>query len=1362
MRNLINRVSIRRTSILLALCLVAAYAVISLPDNFLRANAEAATAAQNDANASAPGMPGVPFVVADKDDGSRGPTTCVDLPEGNYTKEELDAYYNMPIRPELSTKTPPGPLPENGTHEANILTIVLDFKSGAQANTTDIFGNVVGPFDPVPYGFVAGDFNTIANAVLAEVDQDYFDELAGTVAGPPGMDLQIDFILGDIGTPPPGVTNYYYMQIGSRVSGPHNGLGVAGGSVVRNTGGTGPNFGIAVGDVVGSIFTNNIQTLSGLTPSNALTSGNLGFTTFAIAGTTAHEAGHTLSLSHVNKVGSTQPTAVPPLMGTGAIDLPNNDRIYERTFSLSGVDGENANNPVFHIPQLVGSVGLHGATCTTSFTNSTAITIPSSGNGSLYPSPIVASGLVGNISDLSVRINGFSHTFSDDVGIVLVGPTGAAYLLQDGAGAGPDMVNITYTLSDSGATQLPANTAWPAGTYRPYNAWSDSFPAPGPGTTYGNPGPAGGGAATFASVYGGSAPNGTWRLYVRDFVGGDSGSIAGGWTLNVTAGCAPASVPTNTGVTSSANPSVFGQNVTFTATVAPVPTGGTVQFVIDGSNFGAPVAVNGSGQATVSTSALSVGGSPHSVVANYSGTAGFDPSNGTLTPAQTVNASPTTTTITSDAPDPSVYGQSITVDYTVVASGGGAGTPTGNVNVTISGGAETCTGTVASGSCSMVLTNVAAGRTITATYVGDASFAGSNDTESHTVNKADTVTTINSDNPDPSVFGQMYTVDATVAGVIPPPPPALLNGTLDLADPTFNRSLSFSQGGSCTLSGIGTAVHYKTLSVPIAAPTNITLSLVPADGATITPGTADTVMMLHGPGPFNPASPCTNAITANDDAVGVLSRVTTTTPLAAGTYTLVVTSFSNTPADFPWAFTVARLDSPAPPPAENAPNKGDFALPAGTVPQYSPVNKMTSGIRAVVTDPSECGQYENYAGREPEGWAAICGGGAAKPSGNVAGSHAPTDMGFAQDIGFVSDNFVSFTLNNFPGQTTLGSNAAGIFGYDFDATGTTLYALNNDTQELGTINQATGAFTSITACANPGGNWTGLSIDPTSNVFYASTATNLYVLNPATCAQTLIGPFGSGLMIDIAVNPAGVMYGHDIGTDSIYTINTATGAATLVGPTGILANFAQGMDFDNDDGTLYIFLYQGSGANTFGTVNLATGAVTPLATSNPTGEFEGAIPSPAAPPPGVNPPTGTITVTDDVGNMCTITLPATSCDLPSTVVGLRTLTATYNGDGNYNGSNDTEAHQINKAPTTTTVASNNNPSVFGANVSFTATVVAAPPGAGTPSGTVTFNIDGNLYCVGTPLTAGVSAPCTLAGLPALPAGNRVVVAIYNG
>ena len=70
----------------------------------------------------------------------------------------------------------------------------------------------------------------------------------------------------------------------------------------------------------------------------------------------------------------------------------------------------------------------------------------------------------------------------------------------------------------------------------------------------------------------------------------------------------------------------------------------------------------------------------------------------------------------------------------------GAGTPTGNVNVTVSGGVETCSAPVATGQCSLVL-NTTGLRTITATYVGDTNFNGSSDTEDHTVCGDSVVTT---------------------------------------------------------------------------------------------------------------------------------------------------------------------------------------------------------------------------------------------------------------------------------------------------------------------------------------------------------------------------------------------------------------------------------------------------------------------------------------------------------------------------------------------------------------------------------------------------------------------------------------------
>ncbi len=178
------------------------------------------------------------------------------------------------------------------------------------------------------------------------------------------------------------------------------------------------------------------------------------------------------------------------------------------------------------------------------FTNSTPIIISDGAAdvASPYPSSINVSGLTGTIANtpgsIKVTLNNFSHTYPDDVYIALVSPTGAAFLLQDGAGAGPDVNNITYTLSDTGADFLPDNTAWTNGTYKP-TAWylpgATDFPAPGPGLNHSDPGPDGG-SSTFSSVFGGTAPNGNWNLYVADFNDDDGGSFAGGWTLEITTG----------------------------------------------------------------------------------------------------------------------------------------------------------------------------------------------------------------------------------------------------------------------------------------------------------------------------------------------------------------------------------------------------------------------------------------------------------------------------------------------------------------------------------------------------------------------------------------------------------------------------------------------------------------------------------------------------------------------------------------------------------------------------------------------------------------------------------------------------------
>jgi subtilisin-like proprotein convertase family protein len=209
------------------------------------------------------------------------------------------------------------------------------------------------------------------------------------------------------------------------------------------------------------------------------------------------------------------------------------------------------------------------------FTNPASIGIPEQGSGNPYPSEITVAGLSGNIAttpgSVAVTLNNFTHPFPSDVGIVLIGPTGAALLLMDGVTDGTEgspAANITFTISDAGSAVMPEFAPLVNGTtYRPTSYFAnDSFPPPGPGTVYALPAPAG--TATFGSVYADTAPNGVWRLYVADFVAGDLGSIAGGWTLNITTNAPPATpTPTPVGTptpTPTPTPTAFVSGKVFT------------------------------------------------------------------------------------------------------------------------------------------------------------------------------------------------------------------------------------------------------------------------------------------------------------------------------------------------------------------------------------------------------------------------------------------------------------------------------------------------------------------------------------------------------------------------------------------------------------------------------------------------------------------------------------------------------------------------------------------------------------------------------------------------------------------------------
>lgn len=216
--------------------------------------------------------------------------------------------------------------------------------------------------------------------------------------------------------------------------------------------------------------------------------------------------------------------------------LPGSTRAQQRSAKRghgSGIPSKGGSG------QVAPNAGGGGIQTDASFSNTTPIVIPLIGNAAPYPSTIAVAGLTGTVTKVVVQFSGFSHTFPDDIAVVLVGPTGAALLLMDGV-AEDVVTDVTFTVADSGSAPLPDIAAFGPGIYTPAGYFTgDSFPAPGPLLVYNHPGPAGGNTATFASTFNGTAPNGNWNIFIRDFVNGDAGTVAGGWTLGITTTTSP-------------------------------------------------------------------------------------------------------------------------------------------------------------------------------------------------------------------------------------------------------------------------------------------------------------------------------------------------------------------------------------------------------------------------------------------------------------------------------------------------------------------------------------------------------------------------------------------------------------------------------------------------------------------------------------------------------------------------------------------------------------------------------------------------------------------------------------------------------
>lgn len=215
---------------------------------------------------------------------------------------------------------------------------------------------------------------------------------------------------------------------------------------------------------------------------------------------------------------------------------------------------------------------------------------------------------------------------------------------------------------------------------------------------------------------------------------------------------------------SSVNPSVFGQSVTLTATVAAAgdsPTG-TVTFSDGASPLCTAVALS-AGSAVCSTSSLVVG--PHAITASYSGDAGHTAATSAVL-NQTVGQAATTTSITAVVPARMFLGQAAQVAVAIAANAPGAGTPTGTV--TIAGGGAQCTLTLAAGTGSCALQPVAEGSlSLSASYSGDGNFGASSGSGPLQVDPLTVATVTLTAEPATVIAGATIVFSASVVGSTP-------------------------------------------------------------------------------------------------------------------------------------------------------------------------------------------------------------------------------------------------------------------------------------------------------------------------------------------------------------------------------------------------------------------------------------------------------------------------------------------------------------------------------------------------------------------------------------------------------------------
>ncbi|MDH6282217.1 hypothetical protein M2280_003445 [Prescottella agglutinans] len=284
---------------------------------------------------------------------------------------------------------------------------------------------------------------------------------------------------------------------------------------------------------------------------------------------------------------------------------------------------------------------------------------------------------------------------------------------------------------------------------------------------------------------------------------GFTNSTANAQSVTVTDPVVP-DTDTTTTVTAPST-AVTGQQVTLSAAVSPVPSGGTVQFKVAGTDVGAPVALDASGHVSMPYTFNAAGS--FAVSAVYSGAPGFT---GSTAAVQSVTVSDPTpvdvqTTTSLGVPATATTGVETTLSATVAAQSGTT-VPTGTVQFKDNGAALGNPVQLLNGTATLAHTfSTVSTHSITAVYTADAGFVGSASTP-HTVvvsapNPTDAQSSVSITSATSATAGTPFKLTAKVIGAPTLPgtvqffdggvaigqPVAVVNGVAELQH-TFDQS----------------------------------------------------------------------------------------------------------------------------------------------------------------------------------------------------------------------------------------------------------------------------------------------------------------------------------------------------------------------------------------------------------------------------------------------------------------------------------------------------------------------------------------------------------------------------------------------